>query len=85
MAFAGGACLQAEVQKKVSRVTFNAITKPAILEAMKHPRQVDTALVEAYLARRALDYLVGSTSRPCCGANSPARNRQGGCNRCACG
>ena len=51
-------------QKKVSRVTFNAITKPAILEAMKHPRQVDTALVEAYLARRALDYLVGFNLSP---------------------
>ena len=50
--------------KKVSRVTFNAITKPAILEAMKHPRQVDTALVEAYLARRALDYLVGFNLSP---------------------
>ncbi|MFP1642825.1 type I DNA topoisomerase [Pontitalea aquivivens] len=51
-------------KKKVSRVTFNAITKPAILEAMKHPRQVDTALVEAYLARRALDYLVGFNLSP---------------------
>ena len=51
-------------QKKVSRVTFNAITKPAILEAMKYPRQVDTALVEAYLARRALDYLVGFNLSP---------------------
>ena len=51
-------------QKKVSRVTFNAITKPAILEAMKHPRQVDTALVEAYLARRALDDLVGFNLSP---------------------
>ncbi len=50
--------------KKVSRVTFNAITKPAILEAMKHPREVDTALVEAYLARRALDYLVGFNLSP---------------------
>ncbi|MDF2140705.1 type I DNA topoisomerase [Paenirhodobacter sp. CAU 1674] len=50
--------------KKVSRVTFNAITKPAITEAMKHPRQVDTALVEAYLARRALDYLVGFNLSP---------------------
>ncbi|AJE45941.1 type I DNA topoisomerase [Celeribacter indicus] len=48
----------------VSRVTFNAITKPAILEAMKHPRQVDEDLVEAYLARRALDYLVGFNLSP---------------------
>ncbi|WP_406870819.1 type I DNA topoisomerase [Thioclava sp. 'Guangxiensis'] len=50
--------------KNVSRVTFNAITKTAILEAMKSPRQVDTALVEAYLARRALDYLVGFNLSP---------------------
>ena len=50
--------------KKVSRVAFNAITKPAIQAAMAAPRQVDTALVEAYLARRALDYLVGFTLSP---------------------
>ncbi|WP_051909277.1 type I DNA topoisomerase [Paenirhodobacter enshiensis] len=50
--------------KKVSRVTFNAITKSAITEAMKHPRQVDEALVDAYLARRALDYLVGFNLSP---------------------
>ena len=48
----------------VSRVTFNAITKAAVLEAMAAPRQVDTALVEAYLARRALDYLVGFNLSP---------------------
>ncbi|SFR32629.1 DNA topoisomerase I [Yoonia tamlensis] len=48
----------------VSRVVFNAITKTAILEAMKHPRQVDAPLVEAYLARRALDYLVGFNLSP---------------------
>jgi len=50
--------------KKVSRVTFNAITRTAIQEAMKHPRQVDAPLVEAYLARRALDYLVGFNLSP---------------------
>ncbi len=48
----------------VERVAFNAITKNAILEAMKHPRQIDTDLVDAYLARRALDYLVGFTLSP---------------------
>jgi DNA topoisomerase I len=48
----------------VSRVTFNAITKAAVTEAMKNPRQVDQALVDAYLARRALDYLVGFTLSP---------------------
>ena len=48
----------------VSRVTFNAITKDAVAEAMKNPRQVDMPLVEAYLARRALDYLVGFNLSP---------------------
>ncbi|MCA3437940.1 MAG: type I DNA topoisomerase [Rhodobacter sp.] len=50
--------------KQVSRVTFNAITRAAVTEAMKQPRQVDQALVDAYLARRALDYLVGFTLSP---------------------
>ncbi|WP_420861077.1 type I DNA topoisomerase [Algirhabdus cladophorae] len=48
----------------VSRVVFNAITKTAVTEAMKNPRQVDMELVEAYLARRALDYLVGFKLSP---------------------
>ena len=48
----------------VKRVTFNAITKNAVLEAMQHPRDVDQQLVDAYLARRALDYLVGFTLSP---------------------
>ena len=48
----------------VERVTFNAITKAAVLEAMANPRQLDMELVEAYLARRALDYLVGFTLSP---------------------
>ncbi|MDZ4111404.1 MAG: DNA topoisomerase, partial [Brevundimonas sp.] len=48
----------------VERVTFNAITKSAVLEAMARPRQIDMELVEAYLARRALDYLVGFTLSP---------------------
>ena len=48
----------------VSRVVFNAITKSAITEAMKNPRQVDQPLVDAYLARRALDYLVGFNLSP---------------------
>ena len=50
--------------KSVQRVTFNAITKSAVTEAMKAPRDLDMELVEAYLARRALDYLVGSTLSP---------------------
>jgi DNA topoisomerase-1 len=48
----------------VSRVVFNAITKSAVTEAMAHPRQVDGDLVQAYLARRALDYLVGFNLSP---------------------
>ncbi|HEY6629872.1 MAG TPA: DNA topoisomerase, partial [Rhizobiaceae bacterium] len=50
--------------KPVSRVVFNAITKQSVLEAMAHPRQIDGPLVDAYLARRALDYLVGFTLSP---------------------
>jgi len=49
---------------QVERVTFNAITKASVLEAMANPRQLDMELVEAYLARRALDYLVGFTLSP---------------------
>jgi DNA topoisomerase I len=49
---------------QVERVTFNAVTKQSILAAMKEPRQIDAPLVEAYLARRALDYLVGFTLSP---------------------
>jgi len=48
----------------VERVAFNAVTKDAILTAMKNPRQIDEPLVDAYLARRALDYLVGFTLSP---------------------
>lgn len=49
---------------KVERVTFNEITKTAVTEAMKRPRQLDIELIDAYLARRALDYLVGFTLSP---------------------
>ena len=48
----------------IERVVFNAITKQAVSEAMKNPREIDRALVDAYLARRALDYLVGFTLSP---------------------
>jgi DNA topoisomerase-1 len=50
--------------QRIERVVFNAITKQAVTEAMKHPRGIDHALVDAYLARRALDYLVGFTLSP---------------------
>ncbi|HEY7851856.1 MAG TPA: type I DNA topoisomerase, partial [Caulobacteraceae bacterium] len=49
---------------KVERVVFNAITRTAVTEAMKQPRAIDMELVNAYLARRALDYLVGFTLSP---------------------
>ena len=48
----------------VSRVVFNAITKSAVSEAMANPREIDAPLVHAYLARRALDYLVGFNLSP---------------------
>ncbi len=50
--------------KDVQRVTFNAITKQAVLEAMANPRALDEDLIDAYRARRALDYLVGFTLSP---------------------
>ena len=48
----------------VERVVFNAVTKSAVLDAIAHPRQINEELVDAYLARRALDYLVGFTLSP---------------------
>ncbi|MGV6875413.1 type I DNA topoisomerase [Pseudochelatococcus sp. B33] len=62
--------VEALAQKKllkdlpIERVTFNAITRDSVAEAMAHPRQIDQALVDAYLARRALDYLVGFNLSP---------------------
>src|SRR3712207_1680945 len=49
---------------EVERVTFNAITRATVSEAMKHPRALDEDLIDAYRARRALDYLVGFTLSP---------------------
>ncbi|MBR1777971.1 MAG: type I DNA topoisomerase [Alphaproteobacteria bacterium] len=50
--------------KTLKRVVFNEITKTAVSNAMKNPREIDMPLVDAYLARRALDYLVGFTISP---------------------
>jgi DNA topoisomerase-1 len=50
--------------KPVERVVFNAITKKAVLDAIASPRHIDVPLVDAYLARRALDYLVGFNLSP---------------------
>ena len=65
----------------IERVVFNAITKESVSEAMKHPRKIDRALVDAYLARRALDYLVGFTLSPCSGASCRAPVRPAACSR----
>ncbi len=50
--------------KPIERVVFNAVTKSAVLDAIAHPREINEELVDAYLARRALDYLVGFTLSP---------------------
>ena len=50
--------------KKIERVVFHEITKSAVTEAIQNPRQIDDNLVSAYMARRALDYLVGFTLSP---------------------
>jgi len=50
--------------QKVHRVVFNEITKRAVTQAMEHPRDLDGELIDAYMARRALDYLVGFTLSP---------------------
>ena len=52
------------IGKPVERVVFNEITKSAVLEAMKKPRGINSELVEAYLARRALDHLIGFSISP---------------------
>ncbi len=49
---------------EVKRVTFNSITKQSVLDAVAHPRDLDQPLIDAYLARRALDYLVGFNLSP---------------------
>src|ERR1700731_5311111 len=51
-------------KQEVERVVFNAITKQAVLDAIAHPRQINEELVDAYMARRALDSLVGSPLSP---------------------
>ncbi|MCQ2574491.1 MAG: type I DNA topoisomerase [Alphaproteobacteria bacterium] len=51
-------------KKPVYRVAFHEITKNAVMEAIKHPREIDTDLVDAYIVRRALDYLIGFSVSP---------------------
>jgi DNA topoisomerase-1 len=69
---------------KVQRVVFNAITKTAVLEAMANPRDIDMELVEAYLARRALDYLVGFTLSPVLWRKLPGSRSAGRVQSVAC-
>ena len=52
------------LEKPIQRVVFNEITKTAVLNAMKSPREINAELVEAYLARRALDHLIGFSISP---------------------
>ena len=68
----------------VKRVVFHEVTESAVKDALSHPRELDQGLVDAYLARRALDYLVGFTLSPCCGASCPAPARRGGSSRSRC-
>ena len=63
--------------KPIERVVFNAITKSAVRDAMNNPRDIDQALVDAYLARRALDYLVGFNLSRCSGASCPGARSAG--------
>lgn len=71
--------------KSVERVTFNAITKRAVTEAMRHPRDLDRDLIDAYLARRALDYLAGFTLSPVLATSCPVPRARGACNPVALG
>ena len=63
--------------KQIQRVVFNAITKQSVLDAMAHPRDIDGDLVDAYLARRALDYLVGFSLSPVLWRKLPGARRAG--------
>src|SRR3954465_2845565 len=63
--------------KEVQRVTVNAITNPAVTEPMKKPRGLDEDLIDAYRARRALDYLVGFTLSPILCRTLPGANPAG--------
>jgi DNA topoisomerase-1 len=68
----------------VQRVTFNAITKASVLEAMANPRDIDMELVEAYLPAAPWTIWSASPSRRCCGASCRAAARPAAFNRSAC-
>src|SRR5499433_2742292 len=61
----------------IKRVVFNEVTRNAVLDAFRRPREIDRELVEAYLARRALDYLVGFTLSPVLWRNLPGSRSAG--------
>ena len=70
---------------EVERVVFHEVTKPAVLEAMRHGRSLDEHLIDAYQARRALDYLVGFRLSPVLWRKLPkSARRPGGCSRWRC-
>ena len=62
--------------KKIERVVFNEITKKAVTNGIENPREIEDHLVDAYMARRALDYLVGFNISPILGLNYPDQNQQ---------
>ena len=67
----------------VERVVFNEVTKTAILAAMDNPRQLDFELIDAYRARRALDYLVGFSISPVLWRKLPGSKSAGRAIGCA--
>src|SRR6202008_3857323 len=71
-------------QLDVKRVVFNEVTKTAVLEAFRRPREIDRELVDAYLARRALDYLVGFTLSPVLWRKLPGSRSAGRVQSAAC-
>ena len=71
--------------KPVERVVFNEVTKTAILAAMAQPRALDTELIDAYRARRALDYLVGFSISPVLWRKLPGARSAGRCSLSRCG
>ena len=72
--------------QKIERVVFNAITKQAVIEAMKHPRKIDACAGRRLSGRAARSTIwSASPSRRCCGASCRARARPDACSRSRCG
>ena len=63
--------------KEIERVVFNEITKKAVIHGIENPRQIEPLLVDAYMARRALDYLVGFNISPILWTNLPGSKSAG--------